>query len=42
MTEPLKPCTIAECYFNHEGFCAIDFMDYVGNEEIEIIAGECS
>lgn len=32
-----------DCYFQHEGFCCIDSIDYVENEDPELIEdSECN
>ena len=35
-------CETYECYFNHEGICCFEEIDYVENEEPEIIEDECN
>lgn len=37
----MKSCSLSECYFNHEGICCVDEIDYVENEEPELMEEEC-
>lgn len=36
----MKECN-EDCYFQHEGYCCFDSIDYVENEEPELFEKDC-